>query len=118
MSEPSVWVIRTVTVISDDEKWIHTPAIKKDLSAALDWGQKTPARATDVSKLKMTKANGTKRKTGAFSSVRIWIMMRHMEKNSPVLFFQYQNCQIPSCNIMLQNINYTVYYTVVFFTHK
>jgi len=50
-------------VVPDNEQWIHTPAIKKDLSYALDWGQKTPARATDLSKLKMAKANGTKRKT-------------------------------------------------------
>jgi hypothetical protein len=42
---------------------MHTPALKKDLSAALVWAQNTPAKATDLSKLKMAKANGTKRKT-------------------------------------------------------
>lgn len=62
MPEPGVWVIRTATVIPDNEQWMHTPAIKKDLSAALDWAQKTSAQATDLSKLKMAKANGTKRK--------------------------------------------------------
>jgi len=62
MPEPGVWVIRTATVIPYNEKWMHTPAIKKDLTAALDWAQKTPARATDLSKLKIAKANGTKRK--------------------------------------------------------
>jgi len=50
-------------VVPDNEQWIHTPAIKKDLSYALDWAKKTPAQATDLSKLKMAKANGTKRKT-------------------------------------------------------
>lgn len=59
MPEAGVWVIRTATVIPDNEKWMHTPAIKKDLTAALDWAQKTPARATDLSKLKIAKANGT-----------------------------------------------------------
>ena len=62
MPEPGVWVIRTATVIPDNEKWMHMPALKKDLSAALVWAQNTPAKATDLSKLKMSKANGTKRK--------------------------------------------------------
>ena len=60
--EPGVWVIRTATVVPDNEKWMHTPAIKKDLSAALAWAQKTPAKASDLSKLKMAKAHGSKRK--------------------------------------------------------
>ena len=25
--EPGVWVIRTATVIPDNEKWMHTPAL-------------------------------------------------------------------------------------------
>jgi len=62
MPEPGVWVIRTATVIPDNEHWMHTPALKKDLSAALVWAQNTPAKATDLSKLKMAKANGTKHK--------------------------------------------------------
>ena len=60
--EPGVWLIRTATVIPDNEKWIHTPALKKDLTAALTWALKTPAKASDLSKLKMNKAHGTKRK--------------------------------------------------------
>lgn len=60
--EPGVWVIRTATVVPDNEKWLHTPAIKKDLSSALAWAQKTPAKASDLSKLKMAKAHGSKRK--------------------------------------------------------
>jgi hypothetical protein len=60
--EPGVWLIRTATVIPDNEKWMHTPALKKDLTTALAWVQKTPAKASDLSKLKMAKAHGTKRK--------------------------------------------------------
>jgi hypothetical protein len=60
--EPGVWVIRTATVIPDNEKWMHKPAVKKDLAAALAWAQKTPVKATDLSKLKMTKVYGSKRK--------------------------------------------------------
>ena len=59
---PGVWVIRTATVIPDNEKWIHMPALKKDLTAALAWAQKTPAKASNLSKLKMAKVHGTKRK--------------------------------------------------------
>ena len=62
MPEPGVWVIRTATVIPDNEQWMHTPDLKKDLSTALIWAQNTPAKATNLSKLKMAKANGTKRK--------------------------------------------------------
>ena len=60
--EPGVWLIRTATVIPDNEKWMHTPALKRDLTVALAWAQKAPAKASDLSKLKMTKAHGTKRK--------------------------------------------------------
>ena len=62
MPEPGVWVIRTATVIPDNEQWMHTPDLKKDLSTALIWAQNTPAKATNLFKLKMAKANGTKRK--------------------------------------------------------
>ncbi|MCF8196850.1 MAG: hypothetical protein K9J38_12695 [Polynucleobacter sp.] len=40
MPEPGVWFIRPVSVISNNEKWMHTPALKKDLSTALDWEKK------------------------------------------------------------------------------
>jgi len=60
--EPGVWVIRTATVIPDNEKWLHTPAVKKNLTAALDWAIKTPPKATDLSKLKSSARNGANRK--------------------------------------------------------
>jgi len=60
--EPGVWVIRTATAIPDNEQWIHKPLIKKDLSTALAWAQNTPAKATDLTTLKMAKAIGTKHK--------------------------------------------------------
>ena len=60
--EPGVWVIRTATVIPDNEKWMHKPTVKKDLTTALTWAQKTPAKATNLSKLKMAKTHGSKRK--------------------------------------------------------
>jgi len=61
--EPGVWVIRTATIIPDNERWIHETATKKDLAKALAWAQKTPAKALDPNKLKANKVHGTKRKT-------------------------------------------------------
>lgn len=29
--EPGVWVIRTATIIPDNERWLHEPAVKKVL---------------------------------------------------------------------------------------
>ena len=61
--EPGVWVIRTATIVPDNEKWIHTPSNKKALAEALEWAQKTPPKASDLSKLKIKRLNDKKRKT-------------------------------------------------------
>ncbi len=38
-SEPGVWLIRTATVIPDNERWIHTGSAKQDLEKALAFAQ-------------------------------------------------------------------------------
>ena len=44
--EPGVWVVRTVTVIPDNELWLHEPAAAADLQAALAWAaDHTPSDA-------------------------------------------------------------------------
>lgn len=35
--EPGVWIVRTATVIPDNERWLHQPQAAADLSAALAW---------------------------------------------------------------------------------
>jgi len=35
--EPGVWVIRTATVIPDNERWLHEPSAAVDLQAAMAW---------------------------------------------------------------------------------
>lgn len=35
--EPGVWVVRTATVIPDNERWLHEPQAAADLEAALAW---------------------------------------------------------------------------------
>lgn len=35
--EPGVWMVRTATVIPDNERWIHEPKAAADLRAAMAW---------------------------------------------------------------------------------
>lgn len=42
-TEPGVWLIRTATVIPDNERWAHTPGSAQDLAQALIWAAKNPA---------------------------------------------------------------------------
>jgi len=37
--EPGVWLVRTATVIPDNERWLHEPKAAKDLEQALAWAQ-------------------------------------------------------------------------------
>lgn len=35
--EPGVWIVRTATVIPDNERWLHEPMAAGDLQAAMAW---------------------------------------------------------------------------------
>ncbi|NOT11710.1 MAG: hypothetical protein HOP23_07765 [Methylococcaceae bacterium] len=37
--EPGVWLIRTATIIPDNEIWLHQPKAATDLQNALSWAQ-------------------------------------------------------------------------------
>jgi hypothetical protein len=37
--EPGVWLIRTASVIPDNERWLHTSQASADLQNALTWAQ-------------------------------------------------------------------------------
>jgi hypothetical protein len=37
--EPGVWLVRTATVIPDNERWLHLPQSARDLNRALEWAQ-------------------------------------------------------------------------------
>lgn len=41
--EPGVWLIRTATVVPDNERWLHEPKAATDLARALVWAQANPA---------------------------------------------------------------------------
>lgn len=42
--EPGVWLVRTATVIPDNERWLHQPQAAESLREALAWAQSNPAR--------------------------------------------------------------------------
>ena len=43
-SEPGVWIVRTATVIPDNERWLNTPEVTVGLSRALVWAAGNPAQ--------------------------------------------------------------------------
>ena len=59
--EPGVWLVRTATVVPDNERWLHTPEAKKALGESLAWAAATPARASDLSEFKKALSDGAKK---------------------------------------------------------
>jgi hypothetical protein len=49
--EPGVWLIRTATVIPDNERWLHEPAAMRDLERAFAWAQANPTNADNAAEL-------------------------------------------------------------------
>lgn len=43
---PGIWLVRTATVVPDNEHWLHAPATAADLGKALAWAaQNAPSDA-------------------------------------------------------------------------
>ena len=40
---PGVWLVRTATVVPDNERWLHTAEASANLRDALDWARAHPA---------------------------------------------------------------------------
>jgi hypothetical protein len=55
--EPGVWLIRTATVVPDNERWIQTPGATADLGRALAWARDNPPNDADVGSV-LAKLNG------------------------------------------------------------
>ena len=55
--EPGVWLVRTATVIPDNERWLHHPKTATDLKNALSWAQANLPTDTHIDKL-LEKLNG------------------------------------------------------------
>jgi len=49
--EPGVWLIRTATVIPDNERWLHQPPAAGDLEKALAWAQAHAPAESDIDEL-------------------------------------------------------------------
>ena len=47
-SEPGVWIVRTATVIPDNERWLHEPAAAASLQAAMAWSVSHPPADADL----------------------------------------------------------------------
>ena len=37
--EPGVWLVRTATVVPDNERWLHQPKAAADVQNAIQWAQ-------------------------------------------------------------------------------
>jgi hypothetical protein len=46
--EPGVWLIRTATVVPDNERWLHQPKAARDLAAAMAWAVANPPSDANV----------------------------------------------------------------------
>ena len=49
--EPGVWLIRTATIIPDNERWLHTPEAKASLERALAWAAANSVRTDNAEQL-------------------------------------------------------------------
>lgn len=58
--EPGVWMIRTATVMPDNERWLHEPQAAADLQSALAWTTATPASDTSTDALMKRLNDGIK----------------------------------------------------------
>ena len=50
-SEPGVWIVRTATVIPDNERWLHEPATAAALQAAMAWSASHPPADADLDEI-------------------------------------------------------------------
>ena len=46
--ELGVWIVRTATVIPDNERWLHAPKAAADLQAAMAWSLAHAATDSDT----------------------------------------------------------------------
>lgn len=46
--EPGVWLVRTATIIPDNEIWLHQPKAASDLQKALSWAQENTPTDTKI----------------------------------------------------------------------
>ena len=57
---PGVWLVRTATVIPDNECWVHEPQAAADLKRAVEWAGSNPASDAKSKVVIERLANGKK----------------------------------------------------------
>jgi hypothetical protein len=55
--EPGVWLVRTATVVPNNERWLHQPQAAADLQNALTWAQANAPNEANAEAL-LEKLNG------------------------------------------------------------
>ena len=58
--EPGVWMVRTATVMPDNERWLNEPQAAVDLQSALAWATATPASDSNTDALMKRLNDGIK----------------------------------------------------------
>jgi hypothetical protein len=58
--EPGVWIVRTATVIPDNERWLHETQAATDLHSALNWAVANPASDSNTDALIKRLSDGIK----------------------------------------------------------
>lgn len=56
--EPGVWLVRTATVIPDNERWLHDPQAAADLRTALTWAAANPTTDSNTDALMKRLSDG------------------------------------------------------------
>ena len=56
--EPGVWMVRTATVIPDNERWLHEPQAAADLRFALSWATTNPSTDSNTDALMQKLSDG------------------------------------------------------------
>ena len=56
--EAGVWLIRTATVIPDNERWLHEVQAASDLARAVTWSTQNPASDSQTDNLLVAAAQG------------------------------------------------------------
>ena len=59
--ETGVWLIRTVTVIPDNERWLHKPQAAADLAQAMAWSGQQPASDSNADAVLKAASRGESR---------------------------------------------------------
>jgi len=56
--EPGVWMVRTATVIPDNERLLHEPQAAADLRSALTWAAANPATESNTDDVMKRRSDG------------------------------------------------------------